>query len=74
MANANPSRSGGNLNTATSKMEISIPKEQKVGIYAQGDTVRRTIMQNGNVLERHVFAGDHPDAKPFPKAKAQKED
>ena len=67
MANANASRPG--IDTATSKMELSIPKEQKVGINEAGETVRRTIMENGNILERRVFAGDHPDAKPFPKTK-----
>jgi hypothetical protein len=71
MANAKPSSPGRNIDNATSGMEINIPKEQVVGINEQGITVRRTVMQNGNVREIQVFPGDHPDAKPFPKAKKE---
>jgi len=73
MANANPSGMGRNINTATSGMEMNIPTGSSVGINEQGDTVTRTVMANGNIREDHCFPGDHPNAKPLPKAKVVKE-
>lgn len=72
MADANPSRPGNsNPNADTSKMEPQIPLDVTVGINKDGDVVRRKVLENGNIIDTHVFPGDFPNAEKFAKPKSE---
>ena len=72
MANARPSRPGNSNPIAdTSKMEPQIPVDITVGINEDGQTDRRKILDNGNIIDTHVFPGDFPNAEKFAKPKSE---
>lgn len=69
MADAKPSRPG--VNPTGGNLEINIPKDVKIVKKDDGEVVRRTEFAGGTIRETNVFPGDHKDAKPLPKPKAE---
>lgn len=61
MANANPSRPG--VNASAGKLQINIPKDQKVVQKADGTYVRRTEFESGTIRETKIFPGDQKISK-----------
>ncbi len=72
MADANPSRP--TIDQTAGKLQINIPKGQKVVKNKDGNYVRRTEFQSGTIRETQVYPGDdklsHPANQPTPAPKS----